>query len=63
MNSKLDSPQNKVKSGKRIGQGKIEPNRSDTPMDTESNINVEEHQESPIDEVHETAKMKHIDNF
>jgi len=37
------------------------PNRSDTPMDTESNINVEEHQESPIDEVNETTKMKHID--
>ena len=31
-------------------------------METESNINVEEHQESPIDLVHETAKMKHIDS-
>jgi len=29
--------------GGRSGQGKIQANRSDTPMDTESNINVEEH--------------------
>jgi hypothetical protein len=36
---------------------------SSTPIDTESNINVDEHQESPIDLINNTAKMRHLETL
>lgn len=38
-------------------------NRSSTPLDTESNINLDEHQESPIDLINDTTKMRHLEGI
>lgn len=37
--------------------------RSSVPLDTESNINLDEYQESPIDLINDTAKMRHLEGL